>query len=119
MRSTLVSTLRSVTFTPGITASLGSVTTPLMAEEEFWQNTFVGVRPAALANTRHTIRPHPAQLALLRFMICILIASGMGKAEERSRVGRSSSCAFRGVLERMREWYKLPPNPVTTFFHSS
>jgi hypothetical protein len=65
-----------------------------MAEEEFWQSTLVGVRAAAIANTRQRVRPDRAQLALLHFMICIVIASGMGKAEERSQVGRSSSCVF-------------------------
>jgi len=75
MRSTLVSTFLSVTRTPAIMASLGSVTTPLIAEEEFCERTLIGAKVAATIRRRQEARPNRDQLILLRFMICIGIAS--------------------------------------------
>ena len=73
MRSTLVFTFLSVTRAPAITASLGSVTTPLIAEEEFCERSLIGTKVAARTNKRQKMRPDRDQLILMRFMICMVL----------------------------------------------
>jgi hypothetical protein len=72
----LVSTFLSVTFAPATTAFSGSVTTPLIAEEELWDEALVGAKAAATANMRQSVGPARDQLILRRFVICIGVASG-------------------------------------------
>jgi len=82
MRSTLVSTFLSVTPRSGVTASLGSVTTPLIAEEEFCERTLVGARVAAKANRRQKVDGRSSPTRSAAFHDLHLIASGIGKTAE-------------------------------------
>jgi hypothetical protein len=117
MRSTFVSTFLSVTRAPAITASLGSVTTPLIEEEEFCESALVGTKAAATANRRQKVRPDRNQLILLCLMICILLPPEWVKRAERCRLGSSLSCTLSRALGRLREWYKFPNNDVKDIFY--
>jgi hypothetical protein len=92
------------------------VTTPLIAEEEFCEKTLVGAKVAATANRSQSVGSK-AQLILLRFMICISIASGMGKAAERCHLESPHPAHLEGPWEDCAEWYKFPANDVKYIFY--
>jgi disulfide bond formation protein DsbB len=88
----------------------------LIAEEEFCESTLVGAKVAAKTNRSQRVGSG-AQLILLRFTICILIASGIGKAAERCIWKAPHPAHPEGPWEDCAEWYKFPANDVKNIFH--
>src|SRR5882757_8708612 len=99
MRSTFVSTFLSVTRAPAITASLGSVTTPLIAEEEFCERSLIGTKVAARSNKRQKMRPDRDQLILVRFMICMVLPPEWVKRQNAANWKAPHSSRSQGLWE--------------------
>jgi hypothetical protein len=106
-----------MTRAPGTTAFAGSVTTPLTAEEEFWERALVGAKAAVMANIRQSVGPNSDQFVLLlHFMICIGVASKVGGTREQRQL-RSAHATFSEGLGRTREWYKFRNADVKNIFY--